>query len=412
MKRKVKDLQDAVNSIQISEEMQKEIIRNIKTNSFQKKKTRRNISMAATAAGIVIAFGLVSVPVRALVNSLIQERMEAVPQEEMDAIVEDMEMQQVDGDKFSRVYTEKEESRMSVLYNQYQSGTFPTEELMQVESIEEAGERELYFLVSDSAFYLPDRELTDEELLEIIDFYYKREYALNKRNEEERVEEIAQQKEEQAQMAAEAVEAGGVTEQEAIETASEWLEKIFGITGEGLERNNYFDNDIVIGGETGFYHVNWTDFPNRQHYYFYISAKDGTLSQVMYSGGKVSMADAEKITTEQAALCIPQLKQKADAFMRQQFQITCEDVYSLYHAVDGLASDFAEFIFVQDSNTAYEVIYTWDGNFVEFRKYYFTGYQQEYERELERIQDAVQYIHKGENIKDLEILLFFEKVES
>ncbi len=231
MKRKVRDLQDAVNSIQIPEEMQKEIIQNIKTDSFQKKKTRRNISMAATAAGIVIAVGLVSVPVRALVNSLIQERMEAVPQEEMDAIVEDLQMQQVEADKFSRAYTEKEENRMSELYGQYQSGTFPTGELMQVENIEEAGEGELYFLVSDGTFYLPDRELTDEELLEIIDFYYKREYALNKRNEEEFAEEIAQKKEEQAQMVAEAVEAGGVTEQEAIETASEWLEKIFGFMG-------------------------------------------------------------------------------------------------------------------------------------------------------------------------------------
>lgn len=411
MKRKVKDLQDAVNSIQIPEEMQKEIIRSIKTTSFQKKKARRNINMAATAAGIVIAVGLVGVPVRALVNSLIQERMEAVPQEEMDAIVEDIEMQQVGADKFSRAYTEKEESRMSELYGQYQSGTFPTGELMQVESIEEAGEGEFYFLIPDSAFYLPDRELTDEELLEIIDFCYKRDYALNKRNEEERAEEIAQRKEEQAQLVTETVEAGGVTEQEAIETASEWLEKIFGITGEGLERNNYFDNDIVIAEETGFYHVNWTDFPNRQYYYFYINAKDGTLSQVMYSGGEVSIADAERITAEKAAPCIPQLKQKADAFMREQFQVTCEDVYSRYYAVDGIASYFAEFIFVQDSNTAYAVTYTWDGNFHEFRKYHFTEYQQVYERTLESIQEAERYIHKGENIEDLEITLFFEKVE-
>ncbi len=409
MKRKVKDLQDAVNSIQIPEEMQKEIIRNIKTNSLQKKKTRRNISMAATAAGIVIAVGFVSVPVSAFVNSLIQERMEAVPQEELDVIVENLEMSQVGADKYSRVYTEQESRRMSELYRQYQSGTFPTGELIQVENIEEAGESELYFLVSDSAFYLPDRELTDEELLEIIDFNYKRDYALNKRNEEERAEEIAQKKEEQAQMEAEAVEAGGVTEQEAIETASEWLEKIFGITGEGLERNNYFDNDIVIAGETGFYHVNWTGY--RQHYYFYISAKDGTLSQVMYSGIEVSIVDAERITAEKAAPCIPQLKQKADAFMREQFQVTCEEVYSRYYAVDGIASYFAEFIFVQDSNTAYAVTYTWDGNFKEFRKYHFTGYQKEYERMLESIQQAVQYDHWGESIEDIEITLFFEKVE-
>ena len=411
MKRKVRDLQDAVNCIQIPEEMQKEIIRNVKTDSFQKRKIHRNISMAATAAGIVIAFGLVSVPVCALVNSHIQERMEAVPQEELDGIVEDIEMQQAEADTFSRAYTEKEESRMSELYGQYQSGTFPTGELIQVESIEEAGESELYFLLPESAFYLPDRELTDEELLEIIDFYYKREYALNKRNEEAFAEEIAQRKEEQAQMAAEAVEAGGVTEQEAIETASEWLEKIFGITGEGLERNNYFDNDIVIAGETGFYHVNWTDFPNRQHYYFYISAKDGTLSRVMCSGGKVSIANAERITAEQAAPCIPQLKQIADAFMREQFQVMCEEVYSRYYAVDGIASLFAEFIYVQDSNTAYVVTYTWDGNFHQFRKYHFTGYQQVYESTLESIREVVQYDHWGENIEDIEISLFFEKVE-
>lgn len=411
MKRKVRDLQDAVNCIQIPEEMQKEIIRNIKTDSFQKRKIHRNISMAATAAGIVIAFGLVSVPVCALVNSYIQERMEAVPQEELDAMVEDIEMRQAEADQFSRAYTEKEESRMSELYGQYQAGTFPTGELMQVESIEEAGESELYFLVPDGAFCLPDRELTDEELLEIIDFYYKREYALNKRNEEVFAEEIAQRKEEQAQMVAEAVEAGGVTEQEAIETASEWLEKIFGITGEGLERNNYFDNDIVIAEETGFYHVNWTDFPNRQHYYFYISAKDGTLSQVTCSGGKVSIVDAERITAEQAAPCIPQLKQIADAFMREQFQVTCEEVYSRYYAVDGIASLFAEFIYVQDSNTAYALTYTWDGNFHKFRKYHFTGYQQVYESTLESIREVEQYKRWDENIEDLEITLFFEKVE-
>lgn len=75
---------------------------------------------------------------------------------------------------------------------------------MQTESAEEAESLGFCFLVPNSTFYLPDRELTEEEMLQIIDFYAKRDYAL----------------------------AGQ-----------------YGVTEEGLEIDRYFSIDAPVGDE-------------------------------------------------------------------------------------------------------------------------------------------------------------------
>ena len=41
---------------------------------------------------------------------------------------------------------------------------------------------ELCFCVENSTFYLPKQELTDDELLQIIDFMEKRDYSVRKKN--------------------------------------------------------------------------------------------------------------------------------------------------------------------------------------------------------------------------------------
>ena len=199
---KLQDLKDAVNSIEIDDTMQEEILRNVsertgggKTDAARAKINRRNISrfprIAATAAGVVLAVGIISVPARAIVSSLVQERMEEIPAEEHQEMVEMMDRQTVGADSYIREYTEEERNRMSELYSQYQQGVFPKGELPQVDSVEEAEALELCYLTTTSSFYLPDRELTDEELLQLIDFEVKRNYALKKRYEEEYADEIA-----------------------------------------------------------------------------------------------------------------------------------------------------------------------------------------------------------------------------
>ena len=425
---KVKDLQDAVNSIQISDKMQEEMIRNIKAATEEsgentagkeifykhgiekRRKIPRAANVAAAIVGVIVISGVLSFPVRAIVNSLIQERMEQQPAEEMAAIVEDADNQQVGADSFSREYTEEEVKRLEELARQYQAGTFPSGELFQAQSVEEAESRELCFLVTNSTFYLPDRELTDEELLEIIDFYAKREYALTKHIEEEHANEIAAKKEQEKRQIEEVVEAGGITEEEAIQIASGYLEKIFGITGEGLENNHYYEDELIRGGENELYQVNWTDFPSRKHYYFYISAKDGSLVEVSYTG--MDIHEDRSLTAAESEKLLSEVERKAVSFIEEDMQLPYEDVYSIYFAIDGTLYSHLSFKFVQ-GDKAYTVEYTWDGIFCGFYKSTFSTYEQEYDKVKENIifVETFNKNHDLEEEADVDIDLHYEKIE-
>lgn len=366
----------------------------------------RKMALLAGSLLCLVSLGVLSVPVRAVVNSLLQERMEQVPKEELTALVDDLDNQKVSADGFTRAYTEEEERKMGELVQKYLEGTFPEGELVQTESAEEAERLGFCFLVPDGTFYLPDRELTEEEMLQIIDFYAKRDYALAERYKEEHAGEIAKQKEDEEQKKAEVIENGGITEEEAIETAQEWLIRIFGITGEGLENNHYFRDDVPIADKTEFYQVNWTDFPNRKHYYFVIDAKDGSLARAVRTGGNME----KKIpAVTEADVLLPELKRKAVSFVEEQLQLTYEDVYYSYYSVNDTLSREVCFLFVKEDNSAFLLGYYWNGAFWRFQKSQFSTYQEKYEDLRESVETVESINHEGEKI---EINLFFEKIEN
>ena len=381
---KLQDLKSAVNSIEIDESMREEILQNVseRTKGAQvgssgaqanRKKISRFPRIAATAAGVLMAVGIVSIPVRALVSSLVQERMEEIPEEEHQEMVEMMDSQEVGADTYTREYTAEERSRMSELYTQYQQGVFPEGELTQVESVEEAESMELCYLTTNSTFYLPDRELTDEELLQLIDFEVKRNYALKKRYEEEYADEIAAKEQKQKEQIAQIVDEGGITEEEAVVEAQKWLEQIYGITGEGLELNHYvwdddpFNEDEETSTEPNMYMVNWTDMPNRQYYYFYINAKDGSLMEADYSGGGMVDAMQIDVTPDEMKEKLPGLKDAAVSFMAEKLGIdvtSYAEAYLNYYIYDGQTTGSSvEFVFVNENEEGYMVRYIWNGMF-------------------------------------------------
>lgn len=405
MKREVEHLQDAVNTIQITEAMQKDIIQNVKTRTKKKKYNFSNV--AAAVVLIVILSGALSIPVRAFVNSFIQERMEKVPQEELTEIVDELSVQGVNIDSFSREFTEEEKRKMAELVQKYAEGTFPEGELARAESVEEAAGLGFCFLATSSTFYLPDRELTDEELLQIIDFYVKRDYAVTKQYEEEFADELAQWKESEEQKKAEIIEGSGITEEEAVEIAKGWLMKLFGVTENGLECNRYLgEDDAPIAGKTEFYHVNWTDFPNRQYYYFYIDAEDGGLA---YAKGTSGNMEEETVAAAEANALLPELKQSAISFVEEQLQLTYEDCYYAYYSIDDVLGKNAMFIFVQGENSAFALTYFWDGVFYGFTRTTFSTYQEKYEALKASAEKVEGHTHKGQEI---EINVFFEKMEN
>lgn len=404
MKKELENLQDAVNTINITEAMQKEIIQKVKTTTKRKKLRFSNV--AAAVVIVAVMSGVLSVPVRAFVNSLLQERMEQVPKEELTALADDLNDQKVDRDGFTRAYTEEEERKMAELAKKYQEGIFPEGELVQTESAEEAERLGFCFLTTDSTFYLPDRELTEEEMLQIIDFYAKRDYALAEQYREEHANEIAKQNESVEQKKAEVMESGGITEEEAVEIAEEWLIKLYGVTEEGLEIDHYFSSDAPVGDEAGIYHVNWRDIPNRQNYSFYIDAMEGRLVCAARTGRNV---EKEALAVKEADALLPELKQSAVLFTKEQLQQTYKDVYCVYYSVNDVLSGSVSCIFVREDNSVFTLTYDWNGKFKEFRESQFSTYEEEYE-DMRESAEAVEYFrHKGEEI---EMNLFFEKIEN
>lgn len=187
---KKNELRDAVRGIHLSEEVKGDMIRNIKEETGKRRKnmkSRKWQKIVAAAAIAVLAGGVISFPVRALIDdfymgSTVQLRMEDMTEEESKKLLDDIDNPdyhiEADGDSYSREYTADEKARMVNLYQQYKQGVFPEKELQMAYSEEEAGQYELCYLTNGCRLCLPERELTDEEILEIIEFDIKRDYAI------------------------------------------------------------------------------------------------------------------------------------------------------------------------------------------------------------------------------------------
>ena len=312
----------------------------------------------AAAAIVIVVIGAAAVPVKALVNSVVKERMEEMPQEEKDAYVETLKEQEAEADGYSRAYTQSEEERYREMVRKYQEGSFPEKAVVQVDSEEEAAEYEFCLLKPAAMFCLPDRELTDEELLEIIDFIAKREYAQREDYAREHAGEIAEEEEQKKAEIAVNVEEGGITEQQAIEIATQKLSEIFGITEDGFERNSYYDERE--DGRGAVYCVNWSNILSHQYYYFYIDAKDGHMTWADHSGEEVHAAPS--VMVEEAQRRIPGLQDRAEECMKNVVGESYNEVYVYYlKYTDGSAGSTVAFYFAGEDQSAFRIAYTWDG---------------------------------------------------
>ena len=359
-----KDLKDAVNGIDMRDEMKKEVVRNVMKQTGKKRKgmkTFRWQKVAAAAVIVIAAGGVIGVPVRAFVNSYVRERMEEMNKEEKEAFVYAIDRMQVDPDSLSREYTENEKERRQTLYQQYVQGVFPESELPQVDSEKEAEQYEFCYLRATGKFYLPERELTDEELLEIIDFTLKRNYAITQRYEEMYAEEIAKTKEQTDEEIKAIVEEGGITQQQAQEAATKYLLNIYNVTGQGLDFNCYYkgaDDEFTGVGEEN-YLACWRDIVNHNYYDICISAHDGRLIGSTHSGEEIP---EDGIKVEEAEEKISVLHAKAADLIKKDRNETYQKEYVFYEKYDDdTTTECVRFIFENEDGSVYSVEYGWNG---------------------------------------------------
>ena len=94
-----------------------------------------------------------------------------------------------------------------------------------MDSAEEVTEGTLCYIISTGEYYLPDRELTDEELLEIIDCNFRISLNTNRKTQAQWDEET---RAERAELDAKVKAAGGISEEKAVEIAQKAMETDLG----------------------------------------------------------------------------------------------------------------------------------------------------------------------------------------
>ena len=125
---------------------------------------------------------LASVTVTA--SGLYWARMESMNHEKLETYFSGLQEADVAADSYSRPLTDSEKNRLEELRQAYlEEGYFPKKELAMLDSPEKY-KKGVAFYAAQSTFFLPEEEMTDEELLELIDFREKRDYSLAKITEE------------------------------------------------------------------------------------------------------------------------------------------------------------------------------------------------------------------------------------
>lgn len=227
------DLKDTMEQIHISQQMQEELIMKIQDQMEQGNKKKVNWKkLAATAAMVAVTAGVVSIPVYAVVDA-VRARMEAIPQEEVQKLGDMIQEQNVEADGFSREFSDAETERKKELWDAYENGMFPEKELLMVDNGDEAAEDELCYVKATGEFYLPDREMTDEELLEMIDFWHKVDYSFTQSPAAAEAREEYQAEMERLEEMVKAV--NGISGEEAIEIARRQMEEEIGKRAESKE---------------------------------------------------------------------------------------------------------------------------------------------------------------------------------
>lgn len=142
---------------------------------------RMNLKKSLALAAVFVM--LFSVTVSAAVGAL-RQRMEAMNEQEMEEYFVNIYTAKIGVDSYNRPYTDAEKTRMKELRLAYEEeALFPAGILTMISEPEEYKGRGVAFYGNTATFFFPNKEMSDEELLQIIDFQYKRDYSLKVMNE-------------------------------------------------------------------------------------------------------------------------------------------------------------------------------------------------------------------------------------
>ncbi len=162
-------------NLTMSEEMKQNILDNCKKG----KRTNDKLFRYSKLIVLFIAFSCVclgGLGTHAAISA-VQNRMENMSDEEKDAYHE-INVIGADAEHYTRAFTDTELERLLVLQEEYKNGRFPEETILIVDKVSDISDDQLAFVKEDGRVHLPKGEMTDEELLQLIDHNEKNKYTM------------------------------------------------------------------------------------------------------------------------------------------------------------------------------------------------------------------------------------------
>lgn len=138
------------------------------------------------AAMAIVVLVVVNTSIVGNAISGLDARMSQMSETEMEEYNEMVQSAPVGADTYTREYSEYERKRMEELRADYiGEEKYPKGVLLVINSMSEWDGETPAFAIQTSTFCLPERRLSDEELLEILELNFKREHSVKEINEEE-----------------------------------------------------------------------------------------------------------------------------------------------------------------------------------------------------------------------------------
>jgi hypothetical protein len=321
-----------------------EIIRNLPDKENKKK----HVQFRPAAAIAIVCLLISSITVFAAIDYA-RQRMESLSEEEKDSYYEGLQNSPADADSYSREFTDNENKRIEELRTKYENGTFPNQKLPVFKTQSEVDVSiQFYFVEDKSLFVLPSRELTDEEILEMIDFYFSRDYSLTEKV-KEKINNVTVSPDKY-------IEKGGMDEQKAIEIAKIDVKNAYGIDCENFETSVEYK---VFGDNDNMYFVTMTDLETKNNYRVSIDADQKLVTDILLNikqGSNITdgiKVDQEKFTAKyEEALDILKKWKGTDLPI---IQSTCE--YN-YNSDNCLEHGMVSYLFELEDGTGYEFYYS------------------------------------------------------
>ena len=256
-----------------------ETIKDREPDTMPQKSAFFSFKKAGIAACALATAALVCIPVSAKISDYVKERMEQMKPEEQTQYVEANNSQKMTKEHdteallYSRDLSADENNRYAALWDKYRSeGLFPEGALEIVEKLEDGVQiTSPIYETYNREIFLPDRDLTDEELLQMIDFSEKSAYAVSHTPEAQEIIQAQQEFNKNPYP-----DETDLSKNAAITRASTYLKEMYGVDCSEMDATA----EYWIGygfGDYGDYEVTFTESDNTS-YSVDLNGKTGSLS--------------------------------------------------------------------------------------------------------------------------------------